>query len=341
MMPALKAYIAGVAGFRLTEQEARLFREAPPAGLILFARNCDSRDQIARLICEFKDAIGSDGVLVLVDQEGGRVQRLRPPLASLLPPAASYLAEAEQDVGRARALAFLVARVAAAELRSIGIDTDCAPVLDVPVAGAHDIIGNRAFGRDPATVIEIAGGFADGLMAGGILPVIKHIPGHGRAGADSHLELPLVTTPRFELERADFAPFRALRHMPAAMTAHVLYRDLDAAAPASISAEITESIIRGHIGFDGLLMSDDLGMKALTGDFAGRARAVLAAGSDLALHCSGEFAEIEAVAGAVPMLAGRARARFEAALGVARAVPAPFDVEAGRDKVSAMVARGV
>lgn len=339
-MAALKAYISGVAGLALSDAEKALFRVAPPAGLIIFARNCDSRAQISALVADFKSAVGTDDVLILVDQEGGRVQRLRPPLASLLPPAAAFLAEAGGDTQRARGLAYISARLTAAELKSVGIDTDCAPVLDVPVAGAHDIIGNRAYARDPATVIEIAAGFAEGLMAGGVLPVIKHIPGHGRAAADSHLELPVVATPRADLELTDFVPFRALRHLPAAMTAHVLYAAIDAHAPASTSPLVTEMIIRGHIGFDGLLMSDDLGMKALTGDFGARAQAVLAAGSDLALHCSSNLAEIEAVASAVPVLSGRGEARFAAALAVARRSPTRFDLDAARDSVAAMVARG-
>lgn len=336
-MAKLKAFITGVGGTALTVAERFFVAATRPAGLILFARNCVSRDQIRGLVTEFKSAVGTADVLVLIDQEGGRVQRLRPPLARLLPPAAAFLAHHAGDLAAARRAAFLVARLTAEDLAGFGIDTSCAPVLDVPVPGAHDIIGNRAYGHDPVTVIALGQAVADGLMAGGILPVMKHIPGHGRAGADSHLELPSVATPRDELERTDFVPFKALARLPAAMTAHVLYSTLDPHEPASTSVVITRDIIRGHIGFDGLLMSDDLSMKALAGSLAERTRRVLAAGSDVALHCNGDLAEMLEVSAAAPDLAGQGQERFLRALAVARAPRQPFDLAAAEAETARLL----
>jgi beta-N-acetylhexosaminidase len=224
-------------------------------------------------------------------------------------------------------------------LREFAIDTDCAPVVDLPVQGSHDIIGNRAFGVDAETVITLGRAFAEGLMAGGILPVFKHIPGHGRATADSHLALPVVSATRAELEATDFVPFRALADLPAAMTAHVVFQALDASAPASTSRLVTTEIIRGHCGFDGLLMSDDLGMRALSGPFSERTRAVIEAGTDLALHCSGNLDEMIAVAEAAPRLEGPSLARFERAVAVIEQRPQPFDAEAAGAILASLVAR--
>lgn len=334
-----KAFITGVAGGALSADERRLVAEARPAGLILFLRNIETAAQVRALVADFKAVAGTSDVLVLIDQEGGRVQRLRPPLASLLPPAAAYAAHFGGDTKAAATAAWSVARLLADELRGLGIDTDCAPVLDLPVAGAHDVIGNRAFARDPATVIALGRAFADGLVSGGVLPVIKHIPGHGRARADSHLELPVVAATRDELEATDLAPFRALSGMPAAMTAHVVFAALDPSAPASTSATVTRDIIRGSCGFDGLLMSDDLGMKALAGSFDARTRAVLAAGSDLALHCSGDIDEMRTVAAAARPLEGLPLARLERALAVTRRPPQPYDIAEARRVLDRLVAR--
>jgi beta-N-acetylhexosaminidase len=310
------AFIAGVAGEALSPAEASFLRSAAPAGLILFARNCVAHDQIRRLVGDVREAVGGDGLLVLIDQEGGRVQRLRPPLGRALPAAEAYATLYGEDPALAQEAAFHAARLLADDLTALGINTDCAPVLDLPVPGAHGIIGDRAYGCEAGQVAALARSVAEGLMAGGVLPVVKHIPGHGRATADSHFELPVVTEPHALLSATDFAPFKALRDMPAAMTAHVVFADIDGAAPASTSARVTGEVIRGEIGFDGLLMSDDLSMKALSGSFAERTRAVLAAGSDLALHCNGVLAEMEAVAGAAPALSGEALRRFHAALAV-------------------------
>lgn len=310
------AFITGLAGADLLDAERAFLSSTRPAGVILFARNCVAQDQIRRLVDDSLDAIGSADTLVLIDQEGGRVQRLRPPLGRALPPAAAFGALYTHDPADACRLAFLVSRQNAEDLRALGINTNCAPVLDVPVPGAHDIIGNRAYGATPQQVATLGAEVAAGLMAGGVIPVMKHIPGHGRAGADSHHDLPVVNTTRAELEATDFAPFRTLARLPAAMTAHVLFTDIDRAHPASTSPSVTTDIIRGSIGFDGLLMSDDVSMKALGGPMRARAEAVLAAGSDLVLHCNGVMAEMEAVASASPEITGASRARLDAALAI-------------------------
>jgi beta-N-acetylhexosaminidase len=307
------AFITGVAGEALTEEERRFVREARPAGLILFARNCREAEQIRALVADFKAAAGDDRALVLVDQEGGRVQRLKPPVARRLPPARAFATMHAADPEAAVRAAYAVSRLVASELIALGINTNCAPVLDVPCEGAHDIIGDRAYGREPATVIALGRAVAGGLLAGGVLPVVKHVPGHGRAGADSHLDLPVVDTGAAELERTDFVPFRALADLPAAMTAHVVFSAIDAGAPASVSRVVTQTIIREAIGFDGLLMSDDLSMKALSGSLRSRAEAVIRAGSDLALHCNGNLDEMREVVEGVPALEGKALVRLERA----------------------------
>lgn len=315
---SIRAFLTGVSGERLTADEAAFLRAARPAGLILFARNCVGHDQIRRLVGEARDAVAANDFLVLIDQEGGRVQRLRPPLGRALPAAHAYAELYAGDPAAAREAAFLAARLLADDLRDLGINTDCAPVADLPVAGAHDVIGDRAYGREVAQVATLARAVAEGFMAGGVLPVVKHIPGHGRAMADSHHELPAVSEPHAVLSASDFAVFRSLSDMPAAMTAHVVFTALDPHAPASTSHRVTQDVIRGEIGFDGLLMSDDLSMKALSGSFGGRCRGVLAAGSDLALHCNGVLSEMEAVAEAAPPLAGEALRRFGHAVAVFR-----------------------
>ncbi|MFZ2469824.1 MAG: glycoside hydrolase family 3 N-terminal domain-containing protein, partial [Parvibaculum sedimenti] len=254
--------------------------------------------------------------------------RLRPPHWRAYPAGRRfgdlYAVSKEQGLEAAR----LGARLIAAELLSLGINVDCLPVLDVPVPGAHDVIGDRAYGLTPEPVIALGRAAAEGLLAGGVLPIIKHIPGHGRAGVDSHLSLPVVDNGHATLAATDFAPFRALADMPLAMTAHVVYAALDAAAPATTSAKVISEVIRREIGFDGFLMSDDLSMQALAGTLAERTRASLAAGCDIVLHCNGKMDEMQAVALEVPSLAGKALARSDAAL--ARLVsPEPFDESAG------------
>jgi beta-N-acetylhexosaminidase len=273
---------------------------------------------------------------VLIDQEGGRVQRLKPPLARILPPAAAFASMYEDDPDEAVAAAFAVARLAAEELRAYGITMNCAPVVDLPVEGAHDIISDRAYGRDVAQVVTLAQAVAEGYLAGGVAPVIKHIPGHGRATADSHFDLPVVETTRASLSETDFAPFKALAHLPAAMTAHVVYSGIDGAEPASTSEVVIRDVIRGEIGFDNLLMSDDLSMQALTGPMRRRAEAVIKAGCDLALHCNGDLDEMRAAVQGVPPLEGAAARRFAAACACV-AAPAPYD----KDRALQLLARAI
>jgi beta-N-acetylhexosaminidase len=333
------ALIAGLSGEVLTADEQAYLRDVRPAGVILFARNCSSPEQIRKLVDAACSAISSGGVLVLIDQEGGRVRRLRPPQWRELPAAAAFARLRDEDRRQGERAAWLAARLTAQDLRSLGINTNCTPVLDLKVEGAHDIIGDRAYGSTPAEIAGLARAVAEGHLAGGVVPVIKHIPGHGRALADSHFELPLVDTSRAELSATDFAPFRALAEMPAAMTAHVVYSAIDPDLPGSASARVTAEVIRGEIGFDGLLMSDDLGMKALSGSFGERARAVIAADSDIALHCSGNFEEMYAVAAGVPPLAGRALDRFEACLAITRRIE-PFDVAEAEAALAAVIGQG-
>jgi beta-N-acetylhexosaminidase len=332
------AFITGLAGEALAYGERTLLSATRPVGIILFARNCTNPDQVIRLIAEAKAAIGADDVLVLIDQEGGRVRRLRPPYWRELPSAAAFAALYAIDPAGALDAARLAARLTAEDLCSVGINTNCAPVLDVPVSGAHDIIGDRAYGTAWPQIAALGRAVAEGHMAGGVVPVIKHIPGHGRATADSHLELPTVGVSRSELEASCFAPFHALRDMPAAMTAHVVFTAVDPTVPASTSVLVTEDVIRGKIGFDGLLMSDDLGMKALTGDFVDRAAAVIRAGSDVALHCGGDLAEMEAVAAGVPALRGASLRRFERCIEVTRRRET-FDKTAAIDALARVVAQ--
>lgn len=305
--------ITGLAGTIVRDDERSFLKAARPAGIILFARNCESHAQIRSLVAEAQDAVGAHDLLVLIDQEGGRVQRLRPPLGRALPPGAAYAtlyaADPDAAIAAARSAAWLVGR----DLLALGINTNCAPVADVPVPGSHDIIGDRAYGHEPGQVAALARGVAEGLLAAGVLPVVKHIPGHGRATADSHLALPVVEASRADLSATDFAAFRALNDLPAAMTAHVVFTAVDGSQPASTSAVVTRDVIRGDIGFDGLLMSDDLSMHALSGSLRSRAEAVIAAGSDLALHCNGRLEEMEQVAAGAQALSGAALMRFRRA----------------------------
>lgn len=336
------ALITGVSGLAPTPAETAFLREVRPAGVILFARNLQSHAQIRALVAAVREAVGSQDLLVLIDQEGGRVQRLRPPLGRALPPAAAYGRLYQLDPSGAVEAAFAVARLLADDLKALRINTNCTPVLDLPVAGSHEIIGDRAYGSGPEQVIRLAEAVAQGLMAGGVLPVIKHIPGHGRATKDSHLALPVIDASREDLSVTDFAPFKALSGLPAAMTAHVVFRAIDPEAPASTSTIVTGEIIRGEIGFDGLLMSDDLSMKALSGGMRERAERVIAAGSDLVLHCNGNLAEMRAAADGTPPLAGRAQERFAAALSVLN-THIPFELTAAEthlERVLAVAAGG-
>jgi beta-N-acetylhexosaminidase len=320
----LSAFITGLEGPELTTREAAVLREARPCGVILFARNTRDPQQVRRLTGSVMEAVGEE-ILILVDQEGGRVQRLRPPQWRALPAAAAYARAFAGDPGRAARAARASARLTAADLRAVGINTNCAPLLDVPAPGSHAVIGDRAYGSRPEEVAALGAAVAEGLMAGGVLPVMKHIPGHGRATADSHFDLPIVSAAREVLEAADFVPFRKLAALPAAMSAHVVFTAFDADAPASTSKRVIEEVIRGGIGFAGLLMSDDLAMQALSGNVAERAAAVIAAGCDVALACNGGLEETEAVASVAPKLAGRGLLRFERARAVL-AQQQPFEL---------------
>ena len=313
-MVDFNAFISGCAGTSLSDDERAFFAETRPCGLILFARNCQSVSQLRTITEDFRDAVESDAALVLIDQEGGRVQRLRPPQWRQMPPARVYGDLYLYDPEGARAAAFAGGRLIAAELREAGITVNCTPVLDVPEAGSHDIIGDRAFSFDPGVVSNLGRAVVEGTLAGGVLPVIKHVPGHGRAMADSHLSLPRIDASAEELIEVDFRPFMALCHAPLAMTAHVLLTAFDEERPASTSPVIMGEVIRELIGLTGLVMSDDIGMQALGGPFAERAAAVIDAGCDVALHCSGELAEMREVASAVPPLEGESAERFARAI---------------------------
>jgi beta-N-acetylhexosaminidase len=318
------ACILGCAGTELTSTERAFFRAVRPWGFILFARNIASAEQTRALIASLREAVNDADALVFVDQEGGRVQRLKPPLAQARRPAALFGALHADRPEAAEEAVRLNHRLMAEELSALGFDADCAPCADLRVPGAHDVIGDRSFGSDPNTVAALGRAAIDGLLAGGIAPVIKHMPGHGRAGADSHHALPVVDTALEVLEQTDFAPFRALADAPMGMTAHVVYTAIDRDDPATLSHRVIETVIRGHIGFDGLLMTDDLSMKALGGSFEARALNALAAGCDLVLHCNGDMAEMRAIAEVCPPLSGRAAERAAEARSVARRVQA-FD----------------
>ena len=307
------ACVFGCAATTLSPEEAAFFREARPWGFILFRRNVESPGQVRALTVALRAAADRLDAPVMIDQEGGRVQRLGPPHWRRYPSAKAYRAMAMDDCRR-RDLVCQAGRLMANDLIALGINIDCAPVLDVPVAGAHDVIGDRAFAETPAEVASLARAMAEGLMAGGVLPVIKHIPGHGRARVDSHLQLPVVEAGRADLEAWDFAPFRAMADMPIAMTAHVVYRALDPDSPCTTSSHVIAEIIRGAIGFNGLLLSDDLSMKALDGALTDRTRSALTAGCDIVLHCNGDLTEMRAVAAGAAPLTPLAQARADAAL---------------------------
>ena len=311
--------------------------DAAPWGLILFKRNIQTPDQVIRLVGEARASVGRDDVPVLVDQEGGRVQRLGPPHWPVYPAGAAYGRLYDVDPAAALAAARLGARLIAADLVPLGIDVDCLPLADVPIDGSDPIIGDRAYGQTPEKVSAVASAIADGLMDGGVLPVLKHLPGHGRASADSHLELPVVTAPPALLEATDFQAFRPLRQLPLGMTAHVVFTSLDPTAPATTSAIIMRQVIRDSIGFSGALMSDDISMGALTGTIGERTQAAIAAGCDLVLHCNGRLDEMRAVASAAPRLAGAAADRAAAALRMRRA-PGAIDTHAAHAELSATLA---
>lgn len=294
-----KAFICGVAGARLRDEEKLFLAEHQPYGVILFARNCLDPEQVRDLTHEIYDCLSHPYAGILIDQEGGRVARLKPPHWPAFPAAAHFARCYADNSPQAERDTYENARAIAAMLKSHGITINCAPLADVPSAECHDVIGDRAFGDSPEQVAILARAQANGLHDGGVLSVLKHIPGHGRAVADSHLELPVVKASRNDLERIDFAPFRALNDLPLGMTAHILYTALDAARVATLSPIVID-VIRRDIGFDGLLMSDDISMKALKGSMAQLSQATLDAGCDLVLHCNGVMKEMREIASVVP-----------------------------------------
>lgn len=327
-----RAFITGCNGLELSDEERAFIRANQPWGLILFKRNIANRQQVIQLNQQFRELVDRDDAPVLIDQEGGRVQRMGPPEWRKYPPARTLgdlalTLESRADLVRDGA------RLMAEDLRECGINVDCLPVLDVPAPGGHDVIGDRAYGRDAASVAALGRAACEGLLAGKVLPVVKHMPGHGRAGADSHLELPVVHASLHDLDACDFAPFRALADMPLAMSAHVVYTAIDPHDPATVSAKVVREIIRGAIGYDGLVMSDDLAMKALKGSFAEKTQALFAAGLDMALYCHFDPASAQEVADASPLLDGKRAERASRALTMIKGAAASFDSDSAWQRI--------
>lgn len=325
-MRQVHAFISGCSGLALTSNEKKFFKDTQPWGLVVFARNCQSGKQLMALTDEFRDCVGRKDAPVLVDQEGGRVQRLSPATGSWrkYPAPAIYEKYYHEYPLHALRVARNVGRLMAVDLEEAGITVNCVPVLDVPQKDAHRIVGDRAYGTSPETIHVIARQHVAGFAQGGILPVMKHAPGHGRAQVDSHTELPRVEASRAALEIADFRTFAAFADCPMAMTAHVVFTAIDEKAPATLSRIVVRNLLRKQLGFNGLLMTDDLSMKALSGSYESRVQAALNAGCDIALHCNGELDEMQEVAEAAGVLGGKSMARAKAALRQ-RQKPLPFE----------------
>jgi beta-N-acetylhexosaminidase len=328
--------IYGCLGPELTPDERLFFREQRPWGFIVFGRNIIDRDQLRRLILSLRECVEDENAPVLIDQEGGRVARLSPPQWRERPSAGRFGALHQTSPELAREAAYLNARLMAKDLADLGITVDCAPVLDVPVDGADAVIGDRAFGTDPAVVIDLGRIVIDGMLDGGVLPVMKHVPGHGRATADSHKALPRVTTSLDDLSASDFVTFRSLNHCPLAMTAHVVFEAIDPQRPATTSPKVIRDVIRGEIGFEGALISDDISMAALKGPLAVRTKAALFAGCDLVLHCNGNMQEMAEVASEMMPLQDAWLKRCEAALASSNP-PEPLDAEAGEARLAQLL----
>lgn len=331
------ACIFGCAGQTLSDAERDFFRDVQPWGFIVFRRNIDSPGQLRRLTEALRDTVGRADAPILIDQEGGRVQRMGPPHWPVYPPSRAY-GKVPGGIFAQREAARLGARLMAHDLASVGVNVDCVPVLDVPATDGHEIIGDRAYAADADAIAILGRAAAEGMIAGGVLPVIKHIPGHGRAKADSHHELPVVSASREELEAVDFTPFKALSDMPMAMSAHVVYSAIDPDRPGTLSATVISEIIRGAIGFDGLLMTDDLSMNALGGSYELRARDAHEAGCDIILHCNGDMEEMKAVAEGSRRLDGVAERRAAAAMARLARACEPFDVAEARRRFEAVMA---
>ncbi|WP_284758459.1 beta-N-acetylhexosaminidase [Agrobacterium sp. fls2-241-TYG-188a] len=336
-MTDTKAMILGCSGLTLTQDEIALYKAERPWGFILFGRNIGDAQQITDLVASMRDAVGRPDAPVLIDQEGGRVQRIRPPLLQSYPNAQALGEIYLRDKAQGLRAAWLMSRLHAFDLMKFGINVDCLPVLDVPVEGASNVIGNRAYGFDPALVAAMGQAAADGLKAGGMLPVMKHMPGHGRGLVDSHHELPVVDVSIDDLDAHDFVPFRALNRELMAMSAHLVFTAIDAERPATTSPTVIDEIIRGRIGFDGLLISDDSSMNALKGTLGERAANIVAGGCDIVLHCNGVMSEMLEVVKEVPVLSGKALERVRA---VETGFPAVdgSDEAALRDEFNAMLA---
>ncbi|MGI9522010.1 MAG: beta-N-acetylhexosaminidase [Hyphomicrobiaceae bacterium] len=324
-----RAFIVGLSGPKLTDAEASFLRAASPAGLIIFKRNAKAPDQLERLIAEAREAVGDVDLLFMVDQEGGRVQRLLGSRWPQLPPARSYADRFGTEAHGPQACrhAYLIAQLTALQLRSVGINTNCVPCVDKPVVGAHEVIGQRAYGEQIEVIVPLARAVAEAHLSLGVLPVMKHIPGHGRANADSHFTLPRVETDRSVLEETDFKIFRDLRDLPVAMTAHVVYTAIDAEHAATASPKIIGKIVRESIGFAGLLVSDDISMKALVGPLGERVKRALGAGCDLILHCNGRLDEMEQVAASARELAGASLTRYRHCVKLTKVQPSSFNIK--------------
>ena len=319
----MRAFISGLAGPILGDDERQFLRDQLPWGVILFARNLENADQIKALTADIRAALDRERVPILIDQEGGRVQRIGAPVCRVYPAARTYGNLYRRDPILGVDAARLGAKLIGIELADLGITVNCMPVLDILTEGSDAAIGDRSYGNDADTVLTLGGAVADGLMAAGIMPVMKHMPGHGRAEVDSHKKLPIIKTALETLESSDFKPFRLLaRRIPAGMTAHVVLTAVDDKRPATLSDKVISGIIRGRFGFDGLLMSDDISMGALKGPVSARAEKAIRAGCDLVLHCSGDPDEMAAVAAAVPELEGSALRRAEAAFEATSQLPA-------------------
>lgn len=325
--PAPRALIVGLAAHELSAAEREYLSRVEPWGVILFGRNVDTAEQVRILTSQIRMALGRADAPILVDQEGGRVQRLGPPNWPSYPSAGDIGRLYRRDPAAGLAASRLASRLIAHDLHSVGISVSCLPVLDLRLDTTHGVIGDRAYSDDPQAVGELGGAAARGLLEGGCLPVMKHVPGHGRAECDSHFELPVVTDGESTLRTTDFVPFRRLNALKMAMTAHIRYQALDAERPATLSPLIISKVIRGEIGFDGLLMSDDLSMNALSGTIAERARQCVDAGCDVALHCNGEMDEMASLVEAVPPLEGASLRRAGEALGSLRR---PVRIDAAR-----------
>ncbi len=331
-----KPIIVGAAGIELSADESALFAHERPAGLILFQRNCETPEQLSQLIADFRASVDNPDALVFIDQEGGRVARLRPPHWRSMPPSRVFGQMAEDDFVEAAAALELATVITASELHRLGITVNCAPVLDVPVEGAHDVIGDRAFSSDPSLVARLGRIAVDAMIKAGVLPVIKHVPGHGRAQVDSHHALPRVDADRGLLCDTDFIPFKALTDAPMAMTAHIVYEGIDDEQPLTLSKKGIENVVRGDIGFEGLLLSDDIGMKALSGTLAERALGALGAGCDLVLECSGVLADARTVLEAVEPMDDDVRERIAHNLTLI-SDPEPVDLDNASARLSQLI----